>query len=106
MRREPEGDDALMMRFRGGDAAAFEILYDRYEAPLFGLCLRLLGNRAEAEDALQDAFAKVVDRRGSFDRRAVFAAGFLRSYASPAWIAFVARRPNSGFLIGSTHRSG
>lgn len=70
--REAEGDDDLMMRFRGGDAAAFEVIYDRYEVPLFGLCLRLLGNSAEAEDALQDAFAKVVDRRGSFEPRGRF----------------------------------
>ncbi len=64
--RGAETDDDLMMRFKGGDPAAFELLYDRYEAQLFSLCLRLLGNRAEAEDALQDAFAKVVDRRHSF----------------------------------------
>ncbi len=64
--RAPESDDDLMMRFKGGDSAAFELLYDRYEAELFGLCLRLLGSRAEAEDALQEAFVKVVDRRDSF----------------------------------------
>ena len=64
--RGAETDDDLMMRFKGGDPAAFELLYDRYEAQLFGLCLRLLANRAEAEDALQEAFAKVVDRRHSF----------------------------------------
>ena len=64
--REAEGDDDLMVRFKGGDVAAFENLYDRYEAQLFGLCIRLLGNRSDAEDALQEAFAKVVDRRGDF----------------------------------------
>ena len=42
------------------------MLYDRYAAQLFGLCVRLLGNRADAEDALQEAFAKVVDSRDSF----------------------------------------
>jgi len=67
-----ESDDDLMMRFKGGDAAAFEVLYDRYEAQLFGLCLRLLGGRSEAEDALQDAFSKVVDRRDSFEPHGSF----------------------------------
>ena len=61
-----ESDDDLMTRFKGGDSAAFEVLYDRYEAHLFGLCIRLLGSRADAEDALQEVFAKVVDRRDSF----------------------------------------
>ena len=70
--RDIETDDGLMMRFRGGDATAFEVLYDRYAAQLFALCLRLLGNRAEAEDALQEAFAKVVDRRDSFEPRGSF----------------------------------
>ena len=65
--RAVDGDDDLMMRFKGGDPAAFEVLYDRYEAQLFGLCLRLLGSRAEAEDALQEAFTKVVDRRDGFE---------------------------------------
>ncbi len=64
--RGAESDDDLMMRFKGGDPAAFEVLYDRYETQLFGLCLRLLGSRADAEDALQEAFMKVVDRRGDF----------------------------------------
>ena len=65
-------DDDLMVRFKGGDPAAFEALYDRYEAQLFGLCLSVLGNRAEAEDALQEAFAKVVDRRESFEPKGRF----------------------------------
>ena len=70
--RRVESDDELMMRFKGGDAAAFEVLYDRYEAQLFGLCVRLLGNRADAEDALQDLFFKVVDRRSTFEPRGRF----------------------------------
>ena len=70
--RGVEADDAIMMRFKGGDPAAFEALYDRYEAQLFGLCLRLLGSRAEAEDALQEAFVKVVDRRDSFEPKGRF----------------------------------
>jgi len=70
--RGAEGDDNLMMRFKGGDPAAFEVLYDRYEGQLFGLCLKLLGGRAEAEDALQEAFAKVVDRRESFEPKGRF----------------------------------
>ena len=65
--RGVDGDDDLMMRFKGGDPAAFEALYDRYEAQLFGLCIRLLGSRAEAEDALQETFKKVVDRRDGFE---------------------------------------
>lgn len=42
-----------------GDRAALGRLYDATAAQLFGLCLRVLKDRAEAEDALQDAFIKI-----------------------------------------------
>ncbi|MGB3408462.1 MAG: sigma-70 family RNA polymerase sigma factor [Jannaschia sp.] len=42
-----------------GDRAAFRNLYDATSAKLFGQCLRVLGNRAEAEDALQEVFVKI-----------------------------------------------
>ena len=42
-----------------GDRSAFAALYSATSAKLFGVCLRVLGNRAEAEDALQDVFVKV-----------------------------------------------
>lgn len=41
------------------DRAAFEELYDRVSAKLFGVCLRVLNKRAAAEDAMQDTFVKV-----------------------------------------------
>lgn len=42
-----------------GDRDAFSSLYSATSAKLFGVCLRVLGNRAEAEDALQDVFVKI-----------------------------------------------
>jgi len=42
-----------------GDRSAFTALYSATSAKLFGVCLRVLGNRAEAEDALQDVFVKI-----------------------------------------------
>jgi len=42
-----------------GDRDAFGQLYSATSAKLFGVCLRVLGNRAEAEDALQDVFVKI-----------------------------------------------
>ena len=48
-----------IMRVSLGDRAAFSSLYDATSAKLFGVCLRVLGDRAEAEDTLQDVFVKV-----------------------------------------------
>ncbi|MCK0140677.1 sigma-70 family RNA polymerase sigma factor [Aliiroseovarius sp. F47248L] len=42
-----------------GDRAAFDALYDATSAKLFGVCLRVLNNRAEAEEVLQDAFVRI-----------------------------------------------
>lgn len=42
-----------------GDRAAFTALYSATSAKLFGVCLRVLNNREEAEDALQDVFIKI-----------------------------------------------
>jgi RNA polymerase sigma-70 factor (ECF subfamily) len=41
------------------DRAAFEELYDRTSAKLFGILVRMLDDRAEAEDALQDVYFKI-----------------------------------------------
>ncbi|WP_394153998.1 sigma-70 family RNA polymerase sigma factor [Loktanella salsilacus] len=49
----------MIARMAIGDRAAFDGLYAATSAKLFGVCLRVLGNRAEAEDALQEAFVKI-----------------------------------------------
>lgn len=42
-----------------GDRNAFNSLYDATSAKLFGVCLRILNNRAEAEEILQEAFVRI-----------------------------------------------
>ncbi len=49
-------DEMLMHAFATGDARAFEVLYDRYERRIFGFFMRALGDRAFAEDLLQQTF--------------------------------------------------
>jgi RNA polymerase sigma-70 factor (ECF subfamily) len=52
-------DGDLIRRIAGRDADAFEILYQRYARPVFGLALRRLGDRMRAEDAVQETFAAI-----------------------------------------------
>lgn len=52
----PDTDAELVARFRGGDEWAKEALYRRYFQSVWGLVLRLLGNRHDAEDVVQDTF--------------------------------------------------
>jgi RNA polymerase sigma-70 factor (ECF subfamily) len=49
-------DEDLMQLVREGDAAAFEMVYDRHSAAAFSLAYRMMGRRGLAEDVVQDAF--------------------------------------------------
>lgn len=60
-------DDALMARIAGRDKDAFAALYRRYERPVFAVLLRLGGQRALAEEWLQEAFTRVWLAAGSHD---------------------------------------
>jgi RNA polymerase sigma-70 factor (ECF subfamily) len=52
-------DEALVTRVAGGDRDAFTVLYRRFERPVFGVLLRLAGQRPLAEEWLQEAFTRV-----------------------------------------------
>lgn len=58
----------MMRRIADGDQAAFAEVFQRTSAKLFGLCLRILPTRGEAEDALQDVYLTVWRRAAAFDR--------------------------------------
>jgi RNA polymerase sigma factor (sigma-70 family) len=49
-------DERLVEYVRGGDAAAFEVLYDRYSGGILGFCRHMLGSLPDAEDAVQHTF--------------------------------------------------
>jgi RNA polymerase sigma-70 factor (ECF subfamily) len=52
-------DEELLVLVAGGDSTAFELVYDRHARVAFSLAFRLLGDRAAAEDLVQDAFLAV-----------------------------------------------
>lgn len=66
--RERELLSDALARVGIGDRKAFEFLYRRTSAKLFGVCLRIFGNRNEAEEALQDAYLTIWNRAAAFDR--------------------------------------
>ena len=65
--REQISDADIIRATARGDEREFAALYDRYSAILFGLLLRILSDRAEAEDTLQDVFVQVWQKAGTFD---------------------------------------
>ncbi|WP_120635883.1 RNA polymerase sigma factor [Ruegeria sp. EL01] len=52
-------DDMLLRRFADGDAGVARVLTDRLGPRSFSVALRMLGNRAEAEDVTQDAMMRL-----------------------------------------------
>ncbi len=77
-----EALSADIARLAGGDRAALEAIYTATSAKLFGICLRILGDEKEAEDAVQDVYVDLWKRAGRFDA----------SRASPiSWLATMAR---------------
>ncbi|WP_099826731.1 sigma-70 family RNA polymerase sigma factor [Oceaniglobus indicus] len=62
----PQEIERLILRAADGDRQAFMSLYDLTSAKLFGVCLRVLRDRAEAEDVLQDVFVKVWRNAGRY----------------------------------------
>ncbi len=61
-------DEDLMALVQGGDADAFEIVYDRHCNAAFSLAYRMCGRRASAEDVLQDAFLVLWRNGAQYDR--------------------------------------
>ena len=75
------GLELLLSATASGDGAAFERLYHATSAKLFGICLRLLRERSDAEDALQEVYAVIWRKAGQYDA----------AVASPiSWLAMIA----------------
>lgn len=73
---------AALARVAAGDRAALRLVYQDTSAKLFGVCLRILRDRGEAEDVLQDVYLTVWRRAATFDA----------TRASPiTWLVAIAR---------------
>ncbi|MBO6541055.1 MAG: sigma-70 family RNA polymerase sigma factor [Rhizobiaceae bacterium] len=78
----PQDISKLIVRVSMSDRSAFDLLYRQTSAKLYGVCLRILNDRAEADEALQEVFVKIWTKA---DRFAV-------SDLSPiSWLVAVAR---------------
>src|ERR1700736_6901597 len=55
-----------------GDVAAFEHLYRQFAPRVYGLCLRLTGQREAAEDCTQESFVAAWRALGDFEQRSRF----------------------------------
>jgi len=59
-------DAAVLARAQAGDHAAFALLYSAHKRRVYSLCLRMLGNVAEAEDLTQESFLQLHRKIATF----------------------------------------
>ena len=65
-------DEQLMRSYAGGDARAFETLYDRHALPVWRFVQRSVQNAALADDLVQDVWFSVVRQAPQYEARAKF----------------------------------
>lgn len=86
--------EALLQRVGNGDRDAFEALYRAVSAPLLGVCMRLIPDRGESEDVLQEVFVTVWHKAHQFDASRASAL---------TWLASIARNKSIDRLRSGRH---
>ncbi len=67
-----ETDEALMLRYAAGEAAAFERLYARHKGPVYRYLLRQCTERAVADELFQEVWIRLIQARGRYEVKARF----------------------------------
>lgn len=86
-------EQQLVRRARAGDFEAFEALVARYERRVYGLALRLLRHRQDAEEVVQQTFLSVIEHLAGFREEASFYTWLMRIATNHA-LALLRRRTN------------
>lgn len=69
---DPRTDEALMLAYRDGEAAAFDALYARHRGPVYRYLLRQCPGRAQADELFQEVWLAVVRARTGYEVAAKF----------------------------------
>ena len=64
---DPHAEHALLARMKGGDEAAFEVLYRRHKDAVYRFALLYCGAGAAAADVTQDTFVHLITQPGQYD---------------------------------------
>jgi RNA polymerase sigma-70 factor (ECF subfamily) len=77
-------DEQLLDRYRAGHQPALDELFRRYRQPAYRVAYRLLGNEADALDAVQEGFVKALTHLHGFQGRSSFKTWLLRVVSNAA----------------------
>jgi RNA polymerase sigma factor (sigma-70 family) len=73
-----DSDKEIIQKVLDGDVRSYAVLVDKHKAKAMTLALRIVRNREEAEEALQDAFVRVFRALHSFEWKSSFSTWFYR----------------------------
>lgn len=62
----------LLSRCRKGDRRAYKTIYDQYAKAMLNISMRILNNKEEAEEVIQDSFIKAFENLDRFDGKFSF----------------------------------
>jgi RNA polymerase sigma-70 factor (ECF subfamily) len=71
-------EQTLILAAQSGEVDAFEALYEAHRGRVYGLCLRMTGNRAQAEDLTQDSFVRAWEKLDTFRGASTFSTWLYR----------------------------
>jgi RNA polymerase sigma-70 factor (ECF subfamily) len=77
-------DDQLLERYTAGNRQVLEELFDRYRLAAYRVAQRLLGNEADALDAVQEGFVKALSHLDGFQGRSSFKTWLFRVVSNAA----------------------
>lgn len=95
-----DADGVVVARVLAGDADAFAVLVSRYHGRCLRFAERALGERADADDAVQQAFVRAYDALGRYDDRGRFGAWVLAIVAGECRTLAAARARHTRRVVG------
>jgi RNA polymerase sigma-70 factor (ECF subfamily) len=94
-------DENLIIKFQNGDVQAFDILVKRYKDRLLNFVYRFVGNRADAEDIIQETFIKVYKNKHLYNPTAKFITWLFTIASNVAKSELRKRRIRNAFSISN-----
>ncbi|WP_299577625.1 sigma-70 family RNA polymerase sigma factor [uncultured Williamsia sp.] len=91
-------DSELLVQARDGDQAAFAEIATRHRTRIWAVCLNIVGNQADAEDALQDTLIAAWQNLHKFRGEAKLTTWLHRIAANSALAVVRRRKPNTDIV--------
>src|ERR1700733_3948157 len=92
MKTQTASDETLIERARAGNSSAFGELVRRHSSRVYGMSFKVLKNREDAEDNLQNAFCKAYGKIQQFEGKSQFSTWLMRIAINEALMMLRKRR--------------